>query len=529
MAETDDIILRLKLQDALRVAAQLRATAREIENLGKSTERTTTQTDRGASSWERYGGVATSAAAGAAVGIGFLAAKVFQTGLSFDVMKQNAQVTFGVLLNSTAKANVLTKQLFDLAQKSSFFRYQDVLQGAQSLLTFGFAARDIIPDLKSLANVASLHPERGSQGIQDLAIILGQIRQSGRLLGQDARQLEQLGLNPYVAIAQRLHETPGLVMQQAQQGLISSKVAIESIFAYANTRFGGLADKLSKTIGGKFSNVQDLLSAAAGAVVAPFLPQISVGADRLITWLQRPSTQREIHQIGVEFARTAASVGPLIIGGTKLAATMLAVVGLPILRGLQALSPEFRVLGNLMGLAADHSTALTIALGALTGPLWLTYESTRLINGSLSKLQETWDWLSKHASLDLAIHYSGPGSRELGWASSILGGAKGLGRGALGAVPGVGVALQNIFPRQAAGGKTTRAGWSWVGEEGPELRWMNQGATVVPLDKASGGGDMGELVGAIRDLARRPVVAMVDGRVLFEVWGDELDRKFSNR
>jgi len=44
----------------------------------------------------------------------------------------------------------------------------------------------------------------------------------------------------------------------------------------------------------------------------------------------------------------------------------------------------------------------------------------------------------------------------------------------------------------ADGGTVTGAGWSWVGEEGPELRYMPTGASVIPLSQVGnlgGGGD----------------------------------------
>lgn len=47
---------------------------------------------------------------------------------------------------------------------------------------------------------------------------------------------------------------------------------------------------------------------------------------------------------------------------------------------------------------------------------------------------------------------------------------------------------QGGIPGQAAGGITTRAGLSWVGENGPELLSLPVGAQVTPLDRISGGG-----------------------------------------
>lgn len=511
MAE-DDVILRLRLQGQLQVIAGLREAQRELSNVGGAQRHVSSETDEGAAAWSNWGFTAKAALAGAAYGVLQVAENIVSAGIGFNVLKENAQITFGVLLGSTAKAKALTADLFNLAQKSSFFRYQDVLQAAQSLLTFGFSARRIIPDLKTLANVASLHPERGSAGIEQLAIILGQIHQSGHLFGQDARQLQSLGIDVYTVLAKRLRETPALVLQQAQQGLISSKVAIDAIFDYANKKYHGLADRLSKSTGGKYSNLQDLLTAGAGALTLPLMPALNKGMDRLAAWLQKPSTTREIHQIGLEITKTAEAIAPLVVGGLKLLATFTGILGLPILRILQALAPEFKLLGDLMGAMADHSLLLALALGYIIGPLWATYEGIRLVNWALGPLVEAWKWLDKHATLYLHLHYSGPGSGVLGFLSGGHGGLGGLLAGATGI--GTLMSLANMAG-QAAGGVTTSPGWSWVGEKGRELLYTPQHAVVAPLEKA--GGLLGQGGGDLY------LTVQVEGRTLAEVFLENFD------
>ncbi len=74
-----------------------------------------------------------------------------------------------------------------------------------------------------------------------------------------------------------------------------------------------------------------------------------------------------------------------------------------------------------------------------------------------------------------------------------------VGAAALAAGYGIGTVLNNQFgisdkianaingvPGQASGGVTMRPGLSWVGEQGPELLSLPQGAEVRPLDKVGG-------------------------------------------
>lgn len=62
------------------------------------------------------------------------------------------------------------------------------------------------------------------------------------------------------------------------------------------------------------------------------------------------------------------------------------------------------------------------------------------------------------------------------------------------------------IPALAEGGVTARPGWAVTGEEGPELQYLNRGATVVPLDRAPGfnnSSDLERKVDILIDLFRQ--------------------------
>jgi hypothetical protein len=84
-------------------------------------------------------------------------------------------------------------------------------------------------------------------------------------------------------------------------------------------------------------------------------------------------------------------------------------------------------------------------------------------------------------------------------------------------LPSFSSAGKKKFPGQASGGQTLGAGWSWVGEKGPELLHMPVGATVVPLDKAGGvGQDLRPLlIRLIEEVAAKRIM-VADGQVLAE-------------
>jgi len=73
------------------------------------------------------------------------------------------------------------------------------------------------------------------------------------------------------------------------------------------------------------------------------------------------------------------------------------------------------------------------------------------------------------------------------------------------------------FPGMAAGGSVAGGGWSWVGERGPELRYMPAGAEVIPNDVAGAGIELGpRTTRVLVEAFMSQRVLEADGRVLAE-------------
>lgn len=112
------------------------------------------------------------------------------------------------------------------------------------------------------------------------------------------------------------------------------------------------------------------------------------------------------------------------------------------------------------------------------------------ISAIKTAISATFDWIISKAKAVFgwmqSLYNKIPGH-------SLISGTLNFGLGALGTVPGL-----------AAGGTVTRPGWTIVGENGPELRYQGVGATVVPLQAASGG--IGSLVKLFLEIAPQPIL-----------------------
>jgi tape measure domain-containing protein len=73
------------------------------------------------------------------------------------------------------------------------------------------------------------------------------------------------------------------------------------------------------------------------------------------------------------------------------------------------------------------------------------------------------------------------------------------------------------IPHLASGGTVVGGGWSWVGERGPEMRWMPRGAVVAPAQIQPNAFPWGS--GQFKDSYNRPIQVQLvaDGKVLAEV------------
>jgi tape measure domain-containing protein len=450
----------------------------------------------------------------AAVGaIKSMAVNVVQTGLGFNSMKEQAILTFTTLTRSATTARKLFADLMTLALHSPFDP-TNVQQGAQMLLTFGFNARQIVPIMTQLANVAAANPLFGPTAVEHLALVLGQIRSSGRLMGQDALQLAQFGVNAYAVVATAMGKTEAQVRAMGKKGALDSKAVIDDLMAYFARRYDGLAGKLSMTYGGIVSNLKQAYETAAGALLAPAMPSIERHLNNLQNYLGSPAFAQRIRGFQLAMVSLWHAIGPLVIGIGELGFAITKALVLPILALLKFLAPvlvpALRGLGFALQWVSKQGWLVQIISLLLFG--WITklaeagvlaglamtrfggyivdvvlalnrfFGAGTKVGGVLAFIFRYLGWIKNLARIDLVITLTMVGWHQftrLGdWVQAHVGQGNNANFHAV---------LRGQAPHQAQGGHTIGAGWSWVGENGPELMHMDKGATVVPLDRVGGG------------------------------------------
>lgn len=167
---------------------------------------------------------------------------------------QQLEIAFGTLLGSEEKASTLMAQLTKTAAITPF-GLQDVAGGAKQLLAYGLEVEKVNETLTRLGDIsAGLGVALG-----DLVYLYGTTMAQGRLYTQDLNQFTGRGIPMVAELAKQFGVAESEVKELVSAGKVGFpevQKVIESL-TDAGSKFGGLMEAQSKSIGGQISNIQD--------------------------------------------------------------------------------------------------------------------------------------------------------------------------------------------------------------------------------------------------------------------------------
>lgn len=194
---------------------------------------------------------------------GVIATGIYQIGkaaLTASAQMEQNRVAFTTMLGSAEKANQLLKDMTAFAA-STPFELPEIVNAGKQMLAFGFGADEVIKNLRMLGDVSA----GLSVPVGDMVYLFGQIKTQGRAMTQDLMQFANRGVPIFDELAKVLGVTNGQVKKFAEDGKIGFK-DIEKVFqnlTKEGSKFGGLMEAQSKTLGGQWSNFNDSLGQTA--------------------------------------------------------------------------------------------------------------------------------------------------------------------------------------------------------------------------------------------------------------------------
>ena len=190
--------------------------------------------------------------------VGDVAGKIAGMGLS--CIKASAQmrqyeIAFQTMLKSADAGTKILKDLQKFAADTPF-DVPGVVESAQQLVAFGFAADEVIPTLRTLGDAAA-GLGKSTEGVQQLAYALGQIKTSGTLKTEDINQLTNAGIGAWEMLSQASGKSISEIKDMTAKGMIDSLTAVEVLTNGINKAYGGMMEKTSKEITGLVSNIEE--------------------------------------------------------------------------------------------------------------------------------------------------------------------------------------------------------------------------------------------------------------------------------
>jgi tape measure domain-containing protein len=269
-----------------------------------------------------------------------------------------ARTTSFEVMSGKEEGGKLNKDLTKFAQDSIFGN--EVYQNAQTMLAFGAAAKEVMPDLKMIGDISLGDKDK----LGRLTLAFSQVRAAGKLTGQDLLQFVNAGFNPLQVIAEKTGLSLGVLREKMSDGQISFQMVKEAFQSATSSggRFFDMTNKIAKTDFGKweaFKGQLDGLSMQIGGVLAPAFGWLITTAlvpivnllSQSVDWMKQNSEwlQPLALSIGVATAAYALYVSVMNAGGI---ATTLMSGAMKVLNFVMSLNPVGLVIAGISALIA---------------------------------------------------------------------------------------------------------------------------------------------------------------------------------
>lgn len=154
------------------------------------------------------------------------------------------------------EARALSDELVQFA-KSTPFELTEIQDATKQLIAYGSTSGSVGKELKMLGDISS----GVGAPIGEIAYLYGTARTQGRLFARDIYQLSGRGIPIIAALAKQFKVSESAVMGLVEKGKVGfgeMQKAMQSMTAEGG-QFAGMMDAQSKTVLGKWSNMQDAI------------------------------------------------------------------------------------------------------------------------------------------------------------------------------------------------------------------------------------------------------------------------------
>ena len=359
MAEETEIIIRGKFENGQAVIDQVKKINTGLKSVGDAAEASEKQTGALTSTLQKLVAI---------VGITALANQfknLVKGSLESAGAMEQVNIALSTMLGSADKAKKLTGELIAFAKKTPF-EIEGIFSSTKQLLAYGIAQEEIISTMSTLGNIAA----GVGVDMNRLALVYGQVKTTGHLMGQDLNQFTQAGVPLLAELAKTLGKTEAEIAKMKESGDISFgavKAALESMTAEGG-RFFNLMESQSKTFLGTVSNMSDSFYQVKVALGDALLPVAKEVVASMIAWFgelkiiienNKSSITAFANALMAAFSAIGTALGFAFAAVANFIRGIKTLLEIPLIAGMVAAAASFIILSKGLGI-------LTIAFRVLT-------------------------------------------------------------------------------------------------------------------------------------------------------------------
>ncbi|WP_035293766.1 tape measure protein [Clostridium sp. KNHs214] len=217
---------------------------------------------------------------------GVITAIMGSVGVIYNSQMEQYMAGFTTMLGSADKATKHINELKEFAAKTPF-EMSDLAQASTTLQAFGVDVKEVTPDLKMLGDISLGNKEK----FNGLALVFGQVKSQGKLMGQDLMQMINNGFNPLQVISEKTGKSMSQLKDEMSKGKITYEMVADAmkIATSEGGMFAGAMDKQSQTMSGLLSTLKDNLGALAGKLAEPIFKLAKKGMEDFLPVLDNVS------------------------------------------------------------------------------------------------------------------------------------------------------------------------------------------------------------------------------------------------
>jgi tape measure domain-containing protein len=258
-----DFVTRITLQNQ-QFQNEIGECRREISRLKNAANDSSASIGSLASSFGKFAGIS--------IGVGAVASgmlSVAKSSIEAYSKIEDLRISFQTMLGSATQAESLLSSIREYGANTPYDT-EGLAKAAQTMLSYGMAASDIMPTIKQLGDIGM----GSSEKLQSLSLAFAQMSASGKVMKQDLNQMINAGFNPLQTISEKTGESMGVLLDKVSKGQISIN-QIKDAFKDATSeggQFYNMMNNMNGTISGSLGSLSDSvegLKQAVGELIAP--------------------------------------------------------------------------------------------------------------------------------------------------------------------------------------------------------------------------------------------------------------------